>query len=373
MVTDPHGSAFSSRSGLAPPRFVRRDRAERLARSLGPRTGPGGGLPAPASLCYTFPMRRSNWALALLPLWALAGPASILGSDSSSSSAATQGSPLDHAGEIRRWREDRLARLTSETGWLSLVGLHWLSPGKNTFGSDPTTAIPLRSVTVQPVAGSFVLNGKEVRVAAGPDSGVTIDGAPAGERLLKTDADGAPDELRVGPLHLVVVRRGDRFGVRVKDPWSAARTGFRGLDYFPISSDYRVEASFVPYAAPKEVQIPTVLGTNEIMHAPGLLKFRLLGRELSLEPVLERPDATELFVIFRDRTSGVDTHDAGRFLYTDLPKDGRVVLDFNKAYNPPCAFTRYATCPLPPRKNSLPVRIEAGEKKYDSGDAPPRK
>ncbi len=268
----------------------------------------------------------------------------------------------DYAREIAEWRQGRLARLTSEDGWLTLVGLHWLKPGENRFGSDPANEVVLPAGKAPALAGSFLLEEGRVRVRALPGSGLTLEGAAVGERELRTDATGEPDVVRLGELRFYVIERGGRFAVRVKDPQAATRREFPGLDYFPADPRFRVTADFVPYESPKEVSVPTVLGTVETMRAPGRVRFELDGRSLSLEPVLEDPGAAELFFIFKDATSGRETYPAGRYLYAPLPKDGKVVLDFNKAYNPPCAFTPYATCPYPPRENWLPVRIEAGEK-----------
>jgi uncharacterized protein (DUF1684 family) len=262
------------------------------------------------------------------------------------------------------WRAQRLAGLTGETGWLSLVGLHWLKEGENGFGTDPRNEVVLPEGTAAGRVGSFVLRGEDVRLVLAPGSALTVNGKPAEEGPLKADADGEPDLLRVGRLQLFVIQRGDRLAIRVKDPQSPARTGFRGLEYFPASPRYRVVADFVPYDPPKDVAIPTILGTVETMKAPGKVTFTIDGTKLSLEPVLETPDAKELFFIFKDGTSGEETYPAGRYVYTPLPENGKVVLDFNHAYNPPCAFTPYATCPFPTKENVLPVSIEAGEKAY---------
>jgi uncharacterized protein (DUF1684 family) len=268
--------------------------------------------------------------------------------------------------EEEAWRSQRRARLESETGWLSLVGLHWLAKGENRFGTGAGNDVALPEGTAPAKAGSFFLEDGRVRVHADPGAGLTLDGAPVVDRVLKTDADGAPDALRLGRLHLVVIRRGDRHAIRVRDPMSPARTGFRGLEYFPADPGYRIVAAFTPYDPPKDVPIPTVLGTVETMKAPGRVTFVLDGKEVSLDPVLEDPDAKELFFLFKDATSGKETYGAGRYLYTALPENGKVVLDFNRAYNPPCAFTPYATCPFPPKQNVLPVRVAAGEKAYEN-------
>jgi uncharacterized protein (DUF1684 family) len=182
-------------------------------------------------------------------------------------------------------------------------------------------------------------------------------GAPG--RELKPDSS---DVLKVGRLSLFAIRRGERFGIRLKDPDSEYRRGFTRLEYFPAGEAWRLTARFVP--EPKKIPILNVLGQTEESECPGYAVFHLAGQELRLYPILEEPGAKELFYIFKDQTSGKETYGAGRFLYSDLPRDGKVVLDFNKAYNPPCSFTPYATCPLPPPENRLPVRVEAGEKKY---------
>jgi uncharacterized protein (DUF1684 family) len=203
-----------------------------------------------------------------------------------------------------------------------------------------------------------------IRPAAGVS--ILLDGQVIGERTLADDAGGKPDIVQLGDLRFHAIRRGERFGVRVRDPKSPLRSGFKGLEYFPAAPAYRVEAEFQAYEKPRKVPIPTVLGTTEEMEAPGRVRFVLAGQELTLEPVVEDPKEPSLFFIFKDATAGSETYPAGRFLYAEMPKDGKVVLDFNKAYNPPCAFTPYATCPLPPRQNWLNVRVEAGEKKFGS-------
>jgi uncharacterized protein (DUF1684 family) len=149
----------------------------------------------------------------------------------------------------------------------------------------------------------------------------------------------------------------------VKDPESAGRRGFQGLQWYPVKDSFRIQARFVPYEPVKKVQVANVLGMVEPLPSPGYALFTVNGREVKLDAVLEEPDAKELFFIFKDTTAGKETYPAGRFLYAPMPKDGQVVLDFNKSYSPPCAFTSFATCPLPPPQNRLAVRIDAGEKR----------
>lgn len=244
--------------------------------------------------------------------------------------------------EIAQWREKREATLKADGGWLTVAGLFWLHEGANTFGKDSANELVLPDGPAK--AGVMQLQGGKV----------TSDG-----RELKPDSS---DVLKVGRLSLLVIKRGDKFGIRLKDPDSEYRRGFHGLEYYPAHEAYRVTAQFVP--EPKRIPILNVLGQTEESECPGYAVFHLAGKEYRLYPILEDPGAKELFYIFKDQTSGKETYGAGRFLYSAMPQDGTVVLDFNKACNPPCSFTPYATCPLPPPENRLTARVEAGEKKY---------
>ena len=163
---------------------------------------------------------------------------------------------------------------------------------------------------------------------------------------------------------MFLIRREERYALRLRDLNSTMRRAFKGLEYFPVSETYRVTASFTAYPQLRKIRIPNVLGQNPEMESPGYVTFSIAGTALRLEPVYETPERTDLFFIFRDATSQDASYPAGRFLHTPLPRDGQVLIDFNLAYNPPCAFTDFATCPLPPRQNQMAVRIEAGEKAY---------
>ena len=263
---------------------------------------------------------------------------------------------------VDAWHAERVARLTAEDGWLSLVGRDWLHPGENTLGSAPGATVLLPDWAAPARAGLFILEGATVRFKPLPGSGLLLNGQPATEATLKSDTEEKPDLLQAGRLKFYVIHRGDRFGIRIKDPETPARKAFQGVPRYPVDPVWRVVADFLPYATPQTRAIPTVLGTSEPMTAPGLLKFKMGGREVTLEPMVEDPGHSELFLIFKDATSAHGTYPAGRFLYADMPKDGKVVLDFNRAVNPPCAFTIYATCPLPPKQNQLGLAITAGEK-----------
>jgi len=264
--------------------------------------------------------------------------------------------------EIEKWRADREGRLKSDGGWLQVVGLFWLKDGANSFGTDAGNRIVLPPGSAPARAGVFELRAGKTTLRMEPGVEATVDGHPAGTRELRPDVPGPADVLKLGPrLTLHVIERGGRYGIRLKDRESALLKEFGGLRWFPVREDYRVEARFVPHASPMKIAVPNILGQVEELPSPGYAAFTIGGREVRLDPVLEEPGATELFFIFRDQTTGKQTYPAGRFLYAPMPKDGRVTLDFNKAYSPPCAFTPYATCPLPPKQNRLSVRIEAGE------------
>ena len=263
---------------------------------------------------------------------------------------------------VDAWHEARLTRLKAEDGWLTLIGLDWLKPGENTVGSAPSSTVLLPEGMAPAKAALLILEGTTVRLRPLPGSGLWLNGQSAAEAILKSDVEGKPDVLKAGRVSFFVIRRGDRWGVRLKDPEAPLRMAFRGIPRYPVDPAWRVEAAFLPYATPKVRAIPTVLGTAEPMTAPGLLRFKVEGREVTLEPMVEDPEHPELFLIFSDATSGKGSYPAGRFLYADLPKNGKVILDFNRATNPPCAFSHFATCPLPPQHNRLGIAIRAGEK-----------
>ncbi len=215
------------------------------------------------------------------------------------------------------------------------------------------------------MAGSLWLEQGRVRLAARPGAQITADGKLVTNLDLKDDNDEAgPTILKLGSLLINIVKRGERIGVRVKDTESRSRREFKGLEYYPIDSKWRIEARFEPYQPPKTIPITNVLSMTDDETSPGALAFEVDGKTHRLDPILEKGE-TDLFVMIADETTGRETYGAGRYIYVSPPDaNGKVVIDFNKAYSPPCAFTNYATCPLPPRQNHLPFRIDAGEKKY---------
>jgi len=277
-----------------------------------------------------------------------------------------------HRREIETWRAERTAGLTAEDGWLSVVELAWLERGDNPVGSEPDAVVVLPADKAPTEVGVFSVADGEVSFRAAP--GVTgvevVSGgepgpvAPGRELALAADAEGEPTVLGLAGLRFYVIDRAGRLGVRVKDADSPARRGFVGIDYFPVDLAWRVEARFEPHDEPKTIPVPNVIGTVSDEPSPGVAVFRLDGATYRLDAIGEPADG-ELFFVFGDATNGQTTYGGGRFLYAPVPDDeGRMVLDFNRAYNPPCAFTAFATCPLPPRGNDLEVAVEAGERAY---------
>jgi uncharacterized protein (DUF1684 family) len=267
-----------------------------------------------------------------------------------------------HAEEIKKWQAERLASLTREDGWLTLIGLFWLKDGENRFGSDPSNDIILPAGKASAFAGSIKLEGNRAKLTVGPGVEITSDGKPVTALDLQSDADSSPTILQLGSLTFHTIRRGDKTALRVRDKENPARTNFKGLEYFPIDGKWRVIAQLERYDPPKLIPIMNVLGMQSSEASPGALVFEVDGQKYRLDPIVEK-GTTELFIIFADQTKGKETYGAGRYVYAHPPDaSGKVVVDFNRAYSPPCAFTNFATCPLPPEQNRLPVRIEAGEK-----------
>jgi uncharacterized protein (DUF1684 family) len=274
--------------------------------------------------------------------------------------AATPGASYEQ--ELEQWKAKRLANLKGEEGWLSLIGLFWLKEGENRFGSDPAGEIVLPDGKAPAQAGTLRLAAGKVTLEARPDAKITSKGQPVATLELKSDEDGEETPLEMGSLSFHVVKRGDRLGLRVKDRENPARAAFKGTDYYPADRKWVVSARFEPYDPPKKVPIVNVLEMTTEEISPGTLAFEVDGHPYKLEALKEQGEK-QFFIIFADQTSGKETYGAGRYMYADPPgADGRVTLDFNRAYSPPCAFTKYATCPLPPPQNRLPLRVEAGER-----------
>jgi len=271
-----------------------------------------------------------------------------------------QGSP-EYVKSIKQWHEKRAARLKTETGWLNLAGLYWLREGKNTFGSAKDNDIIFPENAPAHI-GTFILNDSSVSVKISPGVEVTADSQKITDMRLNDDLTDSSTVLQLNQFRWFVINRNGKYGIRLRDLNAPLVKEFKGIETYPVNEKWKVEAKFEKYPSPKVIEIPNIIGSVENDTIAGRLVFRMQDVTYTLDPVSE---GNEFFIIFADETNGEETYGAGRFLYTDKPDStGMVVLDFNKAYNPPCAFTKYATCPLPPKENYLHLKVTAGEKKY---------
>jgi uncharacterized protein (DUF1684 family) len=295
-------------------------------------------------------------ALALEPVGAAPNPQSVI-------------DPQAERAQVSEWRARRVEELTSDSGWLTLSGLFWLKQGENSFGRAPDNALVLAHPALAEHCGIFSVSDHRVRFTAAAGSGVTAAGRTVSSLELRADSAGSPTVLASGALRFYLIERAGNLGVRVRDLNNPHRTSFRGFSYFPVSTDWVFDARFEPYQPARRITIINILGMEQQYGSPGALIFTKDGHEWRLDTVLEEPGDKELFIMFADATSGHETYGAGRFLYVALPSAGRTRLDFNKAYNPPCALNDFATCPLPPQQNHLKLRVEAGEKTYAGGHA----
>jgi uncharacterized protein (DUF1684 family) len=272
---------------------------------------------------------------------------------------------------VEKWRAHREASLRSDDGWLTVAGLFWLHDGFNNFGTDPLDDIVLPAGSAPAQAGTFEFHAGKTTVHANKAAPLMIQGRSADGALLRPDQDPKFDEkvdqVTMGGLTFYVHQSGQRYAIRLQDKNSPLRKEFVGLRWFPIDPSYRVDARYVPYDKPKVVQIQNMMGDFEPDSIPGYVQFDLHGEKLRLDVDIE---GDELSIVFRDLTSGKETYGAARFLVAPAPTDGKAVLDFNEAYNPPCAYNPYTTCPLPTPENRLRARISAGEMTYHGPHGP---
>lgn len=278
-------------------------------------------------------------------------------------------SEASHAEEVDAWHRARTEELRQPDGWLALVGLYWLEEGQNRFGSSPDNDLVFPRGTPAHM-GSFVVHNGTVRAVIADGILVSSEGEPVDQLVMQTsdDDEAEPTPLSWESLTWILIERDGRLAVRVKDSESPALAAFDGIERFPVSPDWRIEAGFDPYIPPKTIEIPTVMGTVSQQTTPGRVVFQVDGTAYSID-VTGEPGDEEYFVIFADETNGTETYPAGRYLWIDAPHggEGGVVVDFNKSYNPPCVFTPYATCPFPPPQNRLRLRVDAGEKNFEAG------
>ncbi len=261
--------------------------------------------------------------------------------------------------EMEAWQQSRLDRLKGERGWLNLAGLYWLGEGENSFGSDPGNDI-IFPQKADAFCGSLMLSDQEVTLKVKEGVRITNGDTPVTTLTLNDDQTKPTTYLQQGDLAWNIIKRGEKYGIRLRDYKHPRLEALDHIPAYPINTEYVVEAKLLPFDEPRTFTVATpVEGFTESYQCPGELHFEIRDEELVLYPFIS---GEGYFLIIADETTGMETYGAGRFMYSDPDSSGRIILDFNKAYNPPCAFTPFATCPMPPKENFLPVAIEAGEK-----------
>lgn len=268
--------------------------------------------------------------------------------------------PADYHQQVDAYRQQREREIIAPTGWAALVGLHWLAPGVQTVGAAAGNDVRLTGPSAPASLGVLTVTNETATLTASKGIELRQGGNVVTAVELRVP-NTAKDYVVVGDMTLTMIRRGDRLALRVWDAKAPALLSLRGLEWLPVDPAWRVQGRFEAHPPGRTMKILNVLDELIEMPNPGVVTFRVAGQTYSLEALLESPDATELFFLFRDGTSGKTTYGAGRYLYAPLPNDGRVILDFNRAKNPPCTFTDFATCPLPPKGNILGLAVNAGE------------
>ncbi len=270
-----------------------------------------------------------------------------------------------YAADTKAWRIKRFDAIAGPDGWSTLAGLFWLDGARYSIGSGAHSTIRLPSDNTPASLGALAIDGRTVHFTAARGATVLHDSARVDTITMASDKSGAGTVLRAGSVTYRVIERGGRLALRVKDSSYVLRREFKGLEYFPLDTAFRVLAHLVPHAAPRTLRIMNVLGQTEDYRSPGMLEFTIHGAPYHITASFEGKDTTQYFVIFRDATSKDSTYPAGRFMYVALADSaGNTLIDFNRSYNPPCAFTAFATCPLPPKENVLSLPLTAGELRY---------
>ncbi len=264
--------------------------------------------------------------------------------------------------ELDDWNTNRIAGLKADDGWLNLVGLYWLDEGKNTFGTGSQNKVVFPANSISEAAGYFERNGDVVKLVVENNTPIQVDGKTVADAVIFTpDAQKLP-VVSAGSLRWTIIKRDDKIGVRLRDLKSPGPAAFKGIERFVADTAWIVHAKLVAPAVPASIAITNVIGQTTKQKSPGKLVFTINNQQYSLDAL---DDGDDLMVVFGDATSGVTTYPSGRFVYVNKPgPDGNTSIDFNKAHNPPCAFTDFATCPLPPSQNILPIEVTAGEKNY---------
>lgn len=302
-------------------------------------------------------LRRCLPAVALLTVAACSRPAATPAKPAVDSTA--------YAADTRDWRAKRLDAIAGAEGWSTVAGFFWLDSAESSIGNAPGNRVLLAAEHTPPHLGTLSRTDRGFVFRAHRTANVTVDGARIDSVVVADDKSEKPTVLQNGSVTYRVIERGGRFALRVKDTAYVLRREFKGLEYLPVDTALRVHARFTPHPTPQTVRILNVLGQTEAYRSPGTLEFTVGGAAYSLTATFEGKDTTQYFILLRDATSRDLTYPAGRFMYVPLADStGYTILDFNRAINPPCAFTAFATCPLPPAQNVLSVALRAGEKRY---------
>ncbi|HET6527205.1 MAG TPA: DUF1684 domain-containing protein [Balneolaceae bacterium] len=270
----------------------------------------------------------------------------------------------EYIATINQWHQERVEALTQEDSWLSLAGLYRLHEGIQSLGADSS-----KDIVFPPKApaslGTIIFQDSTFTLNVQPDATVTHNGARVGELVMQSDHQGEPTIVKHGSFLWYIIERRGNYYIRLKDTHHPNITSFTGIERYPVSKNWRIKAEFKPFEEPKLISIPDVMGEVFQDTLFGILEFQIEDETFTLAPIGNPEKDDEFFIIFGDQTNGESTYGGGRYLYADIPdKNGITFIDFNKAYNPPCAFTKFATCPLPPAQNRLPVKVTAGEKMY---------
>ncbi len=273
--------------------------------------------------------------------------------------SVSSGEDPGYVDSVKSWQAEREENLQKDKGWLTVAGLYWLREGENWVGTATSNDFVLPEGSAPATVGVFKFHDRKATFQA--ENGVTItrDGKPIHKVELEM---GEKHAIEINDLKMWLHYSGERLAIRLRDLNASYRKEFAGLDWFPVDPKFRVEATFTPHTEEKKVEMLNILGDIEVFEAAGYVDFELQGQKVRMEPMKAREGA--LWLIFRDGTSGKGSYQAARFLRTEPPKNGKVVIDFNRAYNPPCAYNPHTTCPMPTKENRLEIRIEAGEKNY---------
>ena len=283
----------------------------------------------------------------------------ILSLLSSCNSIRNQQEQENYIRELKEWKSGRIERLKSKTGWLNLAGLYWLNEGDNQFGSDSSNKIIFPAIAPA-FCGNIRLKNDSVFFTADPIQSINVNGNPVSEMSLKNDMEVSPTVMETGSLAWMIIKRDTQYGIRLRDYKHPRVHELDSIPSYPVEMKWRITADFIPFDTIRKIEVGTVTGGTESDDCPGILTFKINRKKYTLFPFRE---GDEFFIIFADKTSGKDTYGTGRFMYTNGPDSkNKVIIDFNKAYNPPCAFSSFATCPMPPRENILDVEVTAGEK-----------